>query len=384
MDHNQVRDKYLGFFVKHGHTIVPPARLIPENDPTTLFTGSGMQPLVPYLLGETHPMGTKLVDSQPCFRAEDIDEVGDNRHTTFFEMLGNWSLGEYFKKEQLSWIFSFLVDEIGLNPEKLYVTVFAGNEKLGLAKDEESAMIWKELFTDKGIDAGIVEIGSEANGSQKGMQGGRILYYEAKKNWWSRAGIPENMPLGEPGGGDSEVFYEFSEVAHDRKFGENCHPNCDCGRYMEIGNSVFMEYVKQETGFEKLPKKNVDFGGGLERIVGVLNNDPDIFKSAAFWPIIEEIEKVSAKKYEENKVAMRVIADHMRASVIMMAQGIEVANKQQGYFLRRLIRRAVVKMRALSGNRVEKTMLSQTARKVVNMYVGVYIEKSQEEEIVGK
>ncbi len=382
MDHNQVRGKFLQFFEKRGHTIVPPARLIPENDPTTLFTGSGMQPLVPYLLGQPHPMGTKLVDSQPCFRAEDIDEVGDNRHTTFFEMLGNWSLGEYFKKEQLSWFFQFLVEEIGLNPEKLFVTVFGGDEKFGLAKDEEAAMIWKNLFAEKGVDASIVEIGSEEDGGEKGMQGGRVFYYNSKKNWWSRAGIPENMPIGEPGGGDSEVFYEFSEIEHDKKFGEKCHPNCDCGRYLEIGNNVFMEYVKEKTGFEKLPKKNVDFGGGLERIVGTLNNDPDIFRSAAFTPIIGEIEKVTGKMYGENKIAMRVIADHMRASVIMLAQGIEPANKQQGYFLRRLIRRSVVKMRELSGNKVEKSMLSQTARKVVSMYRGVYVEKSQEGKIV--
>ncbi|MFC1731915.1 alanine--tRNA ligase-related protein, partial [candidate division KSB1 bacterium] len=262
MNSSEVRQKYLKFFEERGHTIIPSASIRPENDPTTLFVGSGMQPLIPYLLGEKHPKGIRLTNSQKCFRAEDIEEVGDNRHTTFFEMLGNWSLGDYFKQEQLPWFFEFLTDKekgVGLDPEKLYITAFLGDEKLGVPKDNESVEIWKRLFKEKGIDAKDVEIGSEEDGYKKGMRGGRIFYYDAKKNWWSRSGTPENMPVGEPGGPDSEVFYDFGGE-HDKSFGENCHPNCDCGRFMEIGNNVFMEYIKKEDGsFETLPQKNVDF-----------------------------------------------------------------------------------------------------------------------------
>ena len=192
---NEIRAKYLAFFEKRGHFVIPSAPLIPHNDPTTLFTGSGMQPLIQNLLGKEHPAGSRLVDSQKCFRAEDIDEVGDNRHTTFFEMLGNWSLGDYFKKEQLSWFFSFLVDEVGLNPRNLYVTVFAGDEALSLPRDDESVAIWKELFASKDVEVKDVVIGSEADGARLGMQGGRIFYYDAKKNWWSRAGVPSQLRL---------------------------------------------------------------------------------------------------------------------------------------------------------------------------------------------
>ena len=217
---NEVRAKYLEYFKTRAHTVIPSASLVPQNDPTTLFTGSGMQPLVPYLLGEPHPKGNRLVDSQKSFRAEDIEEVGDNRHTTFFEMLGNWSLGDYFKEEQLAWFFGFLTDEIGIDPNKLYVTAFMGDEKNSVPRDTESADIWVKLFLAKGISAQIVDVGSESHGARLGMRNGRIFYYEAKKNWWSRAGVPENMPAGEPGGPDSEVFYDFG-TPHDQKFGEN-------------------------------------------------------------------------------------------------------------------------------------------------------------------
>ncbi|MDO8452065.1 MAG: alanine--tRNA ligase-related protein, partial [bacterium] len=238
---NEIRAKYWEFFKAREHAVIPSAPVVPENDPTTLFTGSGMQPLVPYLLGKDHPSGKRLVNSQKSFRAMDIEEVGDNRHTTFFEMLGNWSLGDYFKKEQLPWFFEFLTDVVGLDPKKLYVTVFIGDDKNNVPRDTVSAEIWKDLFSNNGIDAKVVEIGSEQNGYEVGMQGGRIFYYDAKKNWWSRAGVPENMPAGEPGGPDSEVFYDFG-TPHDKTFGEQCHPNCDCGRFLEIGNSVFMQY----------------------------------------------------------------------------------------------------------------------------------------------
>src|SRR3989344_5103524 len=274
---DQIRNRYLRFFEQKNHAVLPSASLVPENDPTTLFTSSGMQPLVPYLLGQTHAKGTRLVNAQKSFRAEDIDEVGDNRHTTFFEMLGNWSLGDYFKEEQIHWFFEFITDNLSLQADKLYVTVYAGDDKHGLSQDTVSAEIWKELFKAKGIDAKEVFIGTEEEGGKKGMQDGRIFYYR-DKNWWSRSGSPDTIPEGEPGGPVSEVFYDFG-ISHDEHFGRHCHPNCDCGRFLELGNSVFMEYKKSKGGFEKLPKKNVDFGGGLERIAAAGNNDPDVFKT---------------------------------------------------------------------------------------------------------
>ena len=342
MNAQQIRNAYLDFFKKRGHEVIPRALLVPYNDPTTLFTGSGMQPLIPYLLGEPHPKGTRLVDSQTCLRAQDIEEVGDNRHTTFFEMLGNWSLGDYFKKEQLPWFWEFLVEVVELDPKKLYVTAFAGDEKNGIPKDTESAAIWKELFKAKGIDAQEAEIGSEEDGYKRGVkEGERIFYYDAAKNWWCRAGKIDDMPPGEPGGPDSEVFYEFDFIEHDTKWGEHCHPNCDCGRFMEIGNSVFMEYVRTESGFEKLPKQNVDFGGGLERIAAAKINNPDMFRISVIWPIVEALEKLSGKSYDSHTESMRVIADHLRAATFLAVDGVKPSNKEQGYVMRRLVRRAV-------------------------------------------
>lgn len=341
MKGNEIREKYLRFMEKQGHAIVPSAALVPENDPTTLFTGSGMQPLVPYLMGETHPKGTRITDSQKCFRAEDIDEVGDNRHTTFFEMLGNWSLGDYFKAEQLPWFYSFLVDEVGLDPERIYVTVFQGDEGNNVPRDTESVAIWQKLFEERNLSREVAEMGSEGDGYKRGMkEGERIFYYDASKNWWSRAGKPEKMPVGEIGGPDSEVFYDFG-TEHDTKWGEHCHPNCDCGRFLEIGNSVFMEYLKTENGFEKLPKQNVDFGGGLERITAAANNDGDVFKIDLLWNVVAQIETLSGKKYDDNQEAFRVITDHIRGAVFMIGDGVLPSNTEQGYFVRRLLRRSV-------------------------------------------
>ena len=280
MTANDIRRAYLEFMAKNGHAIIPRANLVPKEDPTTLFTGSGMQPLLPFLLGEPHPAGKQVVDSQPAFRAEDIDEVGDNRHTTFFEMLGNWSFGTYFKQEQLPWFWEFLTDVVGLDPNKLYVTAFIGDKANHIPQDTEAAGIWQRLFKTKGIDAKVAEVGSETDGYARGMKPGeRIFYYDAKKNWWTRSGTPDKMPAGEPGGPDAEVFYEFSHIEHDTKWGQYCHPNCDCGRFMEIGNSVFMQYVKNDQGgFDELAQKNVDFGGGLERIAAALEGSGDVFK----------------------------------------------------------------------------------------------------------
>lgn len=340
MTAQEIRKAYLDFFVERGHTVIPRAQLVPYNDPTTLFTGSGMQPLIPYLLGESHQAGTRLVDSQTCLRAQDIEEVGDNRHTTFFEMLGNWSLGDYFKQEEIPWLFEFLVDVVGLDPSKLYVTVYLGNKEFDIPKDTEAAKLWAELFTKKGIDAGQIEIGSEADGYKKGMGDGRIFFYDGSKNWWSRAGAEASTPVGDPGGPDTEVFYDFG-LPHDSKWGAECHPNCDCGRFIEIANSVFMTYKRTEQGFEPLAKPNVDFGGGLERIAAARIHSPDVFKISLLKPIIEKLESISGKNYDSHTESMRVIADHLRAATFLAVDGITPSNKEQGYVMRRLLRRAI-------------------------------------------
>jgi len=380
---NEIRSKYLEFFEKRGHSVIPSAPLVPHNDPTTLFTGSGMQPLIQNLLGKEHPAGNRLTDSQKCFRSEDIEEVGDNRHTTFFEMLGNWSLGDYFKNEQLPWFFEFLTDEIGLDPTKLYVTVFVGDEKNNIPRDTESAAIWKRLFAVKGIDAQEVVIGSEADGYRKGMGSGRIFYYDAKKNWWSRAGVPENMPAGEPGGPDSEVFYDFG-LPHDSKFGLECHPNCDCGRFLEIGNSVFMQYIKKEDGsFALLPKQNVDFGGGLERIAAASEGNSDVFSIDAFRDIIGLLIHFSGKAYDDSRYtrSFRIIADHVRAATFMMGDGVTPSNTERGYVLRRLIRRAAQHAMKLSVGDKDKgdSMLVRAAIMTIEKYKDSYQELEGEE-----
>lgn len=339
-----IRTAYLNFFGKNGHTIVSSAPLVPENDPTTLFTGSGMQPILPYLLGEKHPLGSRITDSQKCFRTQDIEEVGDNRHTTFFEMLGNWSFGDYFKQEQIPFMWQFLTKEIGLDPHHLYFTCFRGNAELGIPKDTESALLWQTLFAKEGIEAKIGE-DSEKDGMYDGE---RIFYYSEKKNWWSRSGVPGNMPVGEPGGPDTEMFWDFGEALklHEKSVwrGEPCHVNCDCGRFMEIGNNVFMEYKKVENGFERLAQKNVDFGGGLERLIAAQGNDPDIFHGYLFDTLRHTIEELSSKQYgvdERYTYAFRVVMDHIRASTFLVADGVVPSNTDQGYVLRRLLRRAV-------------------------------------------
>lgn len=377
MQIHDVRTKYLEFFKARGHVIVPSAPLVPQNDPTTLFTGSGMQPLLPYLLGKDHPEGKRIADSQKSFRAEDIEEIGDNRHTTFFEMLGNWSLGDYFKEEQLPWIFEFLTAEIGLDPTKLYVTAFIGDETNGLPKDTESADIWKRLFADAGIQAKTVELGSEQDGYRLGMQGGRIFFYDAKKNWWSRAGVPANMPAGEPGGPDSEIFYDFG-TPHDARFGLECHPNCDCGRFLEIANSVFMQYIKKDGSFGLLPKRNVDFGGGLERIAAASEGDPDVFRTDVFREVIALLEHFSQKPYNDSRYtrSFRIIADHVRAAVFMLGDGVVPSNTERGYVLRRLVRRAsqhASKLGFGDGERAD-SMLVRTASIIIEKYKAAYAE----------
>ncbi|MBI3485424.1 alanine--tRNA ligase [Candidatus Daviesbacteria bacterium] len=368
MKSSEVRIKYLEYFQKEprNHKIIPSSSLVPENDPTTLFTGSGMQPMIQYLLGADHPLGKRIADSQKCFRSQDIDEVGDNRHTTFFEMLGNWSLGDYWKEDQLKWFFEFLTDEkegLGLDPKKLYFSAFGGDERYrviennlpqAMRPDVETVDIWQRLFQEKGINAEIANISNQKPDINKG----RIFYYGASKNWWSRSGTPEQMPVGEIGGPDSEVFFDFGEELNFHQNSpwkdEPCHPNCDCGRFLEVGNSVFMQYKKiDEKTFEELPNKNVDFGGGLERLIAATNNEPDVFKTDSFWPIIEKITEQLGVSYDQNPKttsSLRIIADHIKAATFLIKDGVIPSNKQQGYVLRRLLRRAAIKINQLKEN----------------------------------
>lgn len=380
---HEVRKRYLAFFKAHGHVIIPSAPLVPENDPTTLFTGSGMQPLLPYLLGQPHPEGKRLTDSQKSFRAEDIDEVGDNRHTTFFEMLGNWSFGDYWKQDQLPWFFEFLTKEIGLKPENLYVTVFSGGE--GIARDDEAIEIWKKLFDEKNILAEYGEMNTEEEASEKGMQNNqRIFGYGVKKNWWSRAGMPSKMPAGEPGGPDSEVFYDFG-TKHNPAFGAHCHPNCDCGRFLEIGNSVFMEYKKREDGsFEKLAQRNVDFGGGLERITAASNDDSDVFHIDVFKTMFDRFGLELPEIDEETVRSLRIIMDHVRAAVFLTSDGVMPSNKGRGYVLRRLLRRAAIYARNLKTSSGYRSSIEAMIPVLIEEYGEAYENLKIESENIKK
>ncbi len=340
------------------HKEVPPAPLVLKEDPTTLFTSSGMQQLVPYLMGEVHPLGKKLYDIQPSIRTQDIEEVGDNRHDTFFEMIGNWSLGDYFKDKQLPWVWELFTEKIGFPKEKLFVTVFEGNESV--PKDEESAGIWKKLSVPED----------------------HIYYYGVEKNWWSRSGTPEKMPAGEIGGPDSEIFYDFG-TPHNPEFGDKCHPNCDCGRFMEIGNSVFIQYKKMADGsLQELPQKNVDYGGGMERILAAVNNTPDVFMTDLYSNIVGALEHLSGKKYADdiNKPTMRIIADHIKTATFLIKEGTTPSNKLQGYILRRILRRAAIKLKTLKGS-FEPRDFSFIARQVVYTYKGVYFENTDEVQV---
>lgn len=345
MKASEVRQKYLEFMKSKGHVQIAPAALVLENDPTTLFTGSGMQPLMPYLLGKKHDDGTRLTNSQPCLRLQDIDDIGDPRHSTVFEMLGNWSLGDYFKEEQIRNFFTFLTKEIGLNPEKIYVTCFIGSEKYGIPRDDEAASIWQKVFAEAGIEAEIAEIDTAENGDKRGIKPGeRIFFYNDKENWWSRGGGIETTPIGDPCGPDSEVFYDFGEDKQDvEKYGKS-HPASDGARFMEIGNQVFMQYRRKEDGsFEELEQKNVDFGSGLERVTAASIDSFDIFQISLLKPIIDKLVEISGKSYEANTSEMRIIADHLRGAYLLTAQGLVPSNKQHGYALRRIIRRAILK-----------------------------------------
>ncbi len=368
MNAEEIRSAYLKFFEERGHHVIDSAPLVLTGDPTTLFTGSGMQPMIPYLLGEPHPKGKRIVDSQTCLRAQDIEDIGDNRHTTFFEMLGNWSMGDYFKEQQIEWMFEFLSDVVGLDMSRLYVTCYSGNERLNIAKDTEAAEVWKRLFKANGLSTEEADIGSEEAGYERGIkEGERIFYYDGSKNWWSRNGDEDGTPVGDPCGPDTEMFYDFG-TPHNPEFGEHCHPNCDCGRFMEIGNNVFMAYKKVGEGeFEELEQKNVDHGSGLERIAAAKLHDPDVFKISLMWPIIEKLQSLSSKSYESHTESMRVIADHLRAATFLAVDGCVPSNKEQGYVMRRLIRRAIRYSFDLG---VEQNFLQEIVPIIADMYAG--------------
>lgn len=363
----EIREKYLKFFESKWNNIVPSSSLIPENDPTTLFTGSGMQPMVPYLLWEKHPLWTRIADSQKSFRTWDMDDIWDNRHTTFFEMLWNWSFWDYFKKEQISWIFEFLTKELELDPKRLYVSVYRWNEKIWIWKDSEAVKLWQEQFKKVWIDAKDVDMAEE-----KWMQWGKIFYYNEKENWWSRSWIPENMPIWEPGWPDSEMFWDFWAIL---KLHENspwkdkpCHPACDCWRFLEIWNNVFMQFVKTKNWFEELKNKNIDFGWWLERLAVAVLDNPDVFMWDLFEWIRNKIEELTNKKYWENNKetkAFRVVMDHLRAATFLIWDWAVPSNKDQWYFTRRLIRRAI---RFAKDLWVEGGFITQIALEVINEY----------------
>jgi alanyl-tRNA synthetase len=398
---SEIRSKFLSYMKEKGHAVVPSASLVPENDPTTLFTGSGMQPMMPYLLGQKHPLGTRIADSQKCFRSQDIEEVGDNRHTTFFEMLGNWSFGDYYKEEQITWMFHFFVKEYNLDLNNFYISCFAGNEALGVPRDTFSAELWQKLFKERGL---TVAIGGEPERDGIRTVNGitdHIFYYSEKKNWWSRAGVPAKMPEGEPGGPDTEMFYDFDPIdasgnhIHDihkkSKYREDvCHPNCDCGRFMEIGNNVFMQYKKTVNGFEELPQMNVDHGSGLERWVAAIRNDADMFNIDVFGDAKKILHAISGKEYvsdiavtftdlKDPTFAYRVILDHTRAAVFLIGDGIVPGNKDQMYFVRRLIRRAVRYARNLG---IHENFMVRVANTFIDYYGDTYENLRTRKEVI--
>lgn len=378
MTTKEIRKKYLEFFRQKEHQIISSASLIPENDPSLLFVNSGMSPLVPYLSGEKHPEGHRLTNSQKCFRSEDIDELGDGRHNTFFEMLGNWSLGDYFKEEQLNWWFEFIIEELGLDINKIYQTVYLGDGDK-IEKDEESIAILKKIYAKYGVKA---EEGPETSGQGELGSGMEIDFSQQKifayrdKNWWQRGNA-----VGELGGPDSETFFDTGKK-HDPKFGPHCHLNCDCGRFVEIGNSVFMQYKKTEDAWAELQNKNVDFGGGLERLVMASNNLDNIFKIDSLLPLIQKIEESSGKKYEEQEKYFEIIADHIRSLCFLLGDDKKMSpsNTDQGYIIRRLIRRVLRSARQLGIN--QESFIVEIAEIVVNFYRDDYQELERNKEFI--
>ena len=348
---DQLRDKYLSFFASKGHAVISGASLIPENDPTVLFTTAGMHPLVPYLLGERHPSGTRLTDVQKCVRTGDIDAVGDSCHLTFFEMLGNWSLGDYFKKEAITWSFEFLTQHLGFSPDQLSVTVFAGED--GIPRDEESIAIWKSL----------------------GIPEARIHALPKEDNWWGPAGATG------PCGPDTEMFIDNGQPS----CGPACRPGCRCGKYIEIWNDVFMQYNKTADGtYEPLKQSNVDTGMGVERTICMMNGCATVFETELFAPLMAQIKALStARPDEESAVrAERIIADHMRTSVFILGDpkgGVKPGNVGANYVLRRLIRRSVRYAKLLG---IAPGYTRALAEIVIDNYKHVYPELEKNRETV--
>ncbi len=338
----EIRNKYLNFFKNHGHKIIPSAPLIPENDPSVLFTTAGMQPLVPYLLGEKHPEGTRLTDYQKCLRTNDIDEVGDNRHLTYFEMLGNWSLGDYFKEESVAMSFEFLTKELGIPVEKISVTCFAGDEDA--PRDEITAECWKK--------AGIPE--------------DRIYYYGKDDNWWIAG---EEGPCGP----DTEMFYDTGKPACS----PDCQPSCGCGKYVEIWNNVFMEYYKNKDGsYEKLKQHNVDTGLGLERMTMLLQGKETPFDTEIFAPVMEKLAELAKV---DNIESRRIVTEHLRASMMVISDGGRPSNIDRGYVLRKLIRRMV---RHLNKLQVDLTELGNLIDLDIQVLNELYPELADKKEII--
>ena len=366
---NDIRAKYLAFFAEKGHAIIPSASVVPENDPTVLFTTAGMQPLVPYLSGTAHPMGSRLADAQKCLRTDDIEEVGDNRHLTFFEMLGNWSLGDYFKPESIGWSFELLTDKrwFGLDAHRIYVTVFEGDADA--PQDEESIGIWQAQFEMLGIAANLgVALQDEPT---KEAVGPRIYAYPKKKNWWPG---PTMKGLCGP---DTEIFYDTG-TAHDPSFGAVCHPNCDCGRFVEIWNNVFMQFMREEEGgpLKSLPSKNVDTGMGMERMAAVVNGVSTVFDLQEFQLLMNTCREFAGSSFVESNEStrsLRIIADHTRAAVFVIGdpRGVVPSNVGQGYIVRRLLRHAIREGRKIG---ITENFLMKLASTIIGQFGSHYVE----------
>lgn len=340
LTYKEILDKYLNYFEKNGHAIIPSAPLVPENDPSVLFVNAGMFPLVPFLQGQKHSKGSRLVDGQRCLRTGDIEEVGDESHCTTFIMLGNWSLNDYFKKEAINYTIEFFVKELGLDINRIYASVFGGEEDI--PKDTESIEIWKELFAKYGIKAEV---------------GDRIQEYGKNKNWWGLAS-------GGPCGPDSEIFYDTGKP----KCGDHCHINCNCGKYIEIGNNVFMQYLNKDNKLQPLGRHNVDFGGGLERITALVQGVSNFYDTDIYKPILDKVKELSK---EENITSQRIIADHIKAATWIVMDGVIPGRNQQGYILRRLIRRAVRHSKKLG---IEGNFTREIANISIDQFKTIYPE----------
>lgn len=368
---NEIRQKFLDFFKEKGHAILPSASLIPENDPTVLFTTAGMHPLVPYLLGQPHPMGQRLASVQKCVRTGDIEEVGDNRHLTFFEMLGNWSLGEYFKQDAISWSAELLTkpEWFDIDPHRLYASVFMGDDDA--PRDEESVAFWQAQFEVRGIsaDVGLPEVDEPAIGDV----GPRIYAYPKKQNWWGPAG--QTGPCGP----DTEIYFD-TRRPHDPAFGPKCHPACDCGRFIEIWNNVFMQYDKREDGkFAVLAQRNVDTGMGLERMACILQGVTTVFDTDTYKKLFQAFTQVFGVEYgldADKDKSLRIIMDHFRTATFIIGdpRGVTPSNIGQGYIVRRLIRRAVREAKRLG---VTTPISGTLAQAVIENYKGAYPELEQ-------